>query len=68
MANTNVLIYLDVEVSQDGRNMKTIIRGEKKQSGKKNIITNLLKPLGKHTFECGFSFKTLYVKDTIQLT
>ena len=50
MDNTNVLTYLGMEVSQDGKNLETIIKRRNKQSGKKKMITNLLKPLGKYIF------------------
>ena len=49
--NKNELTYLGIEISKDGRNMKTIIHRRNKQTGKKNMINIILKPLGTYTFE-----------------
>ena len=66
MANTNVHAYLGMEISQDGRNMKNIIQRRNRQSGKKKMITNLLRPLEKYTFECGFIFLKSLIRSRIE--
>ena len=65
MENTNELSYLGVKLSSDGTNMKTIISKRNKQIGKKKQIENLLKPLGKFTFECGFIFFNSLVRNSV---
>ena len=54
-----------MEISQDGRNMKNIIQRRNKQSGREKMITNLLRPLGKYTFECGLIFLNSLIRSSI---
>ena len=54
MENKEGLTYLGIEISKDGRNMKTFIQRRNKQTGKKKMFNNILKPLGIYTFECVF--------------
>ena len=65
MENTNELTYLGVQLSCDGSNMNTIIKRRNKQSGNKKSMNNLLKPLGKYTFECGFIFFNSMVRNSV---
>ena len=59
------LTYLGVEISSDGRNMKTILRKRNKNIGKKKQITNLIKPLGIYTFECAIIFLNSLVRSSV---
>ena len=59
------LTYLGVEISSDGRNMKTILRKRNKNIGKKKQITNLIKPLGIFTFECAIIFLNSLVRSSV---
>ena len=54
MENTDELIYLGVQLSNNGGNLNTIITKRNKQTGTHKQFRNILKPLGKCTFECGF--------------
>ena len=54
MENTDELIYLGVQLSNNGNNLNTIITKRNKQTGTHKQFRNILKPLGKCTFECGF--------------
>ena len=45
--------------------MKTIIQRRNKQPGKKKMITNLLRPLGKYTFECGLIFLNSLIRSSV---
>ena len=45
--------------------MKTIMQRRNRQSGKKKMITNLLRPLGKYTFECGFIFLNSLIRSSV---
>ena len=59
------LTYLGVETCADGKNMKTIIHKRNKQIGKKKQITNLIKPLGKFTFECALILLNSIVRSNV---
>ena len=56
---------LGMEIFHDGRNMNTIIQRRNKQSGKKQMINNLLRPLGQFTFECGFIFLNSLIRNSV---
>ena len=59
------MTYLGMEISKDGRNMKTIIQRRNKQTGKKKMFNNILKPLGTYTFECGFILLNSLVRSSV---
>ena len=59
------LTYLGVEISSDGRNMKTILRKRNKNIGKKKQIKSLIKPLGMYTFECAVIFLNSLVRSSV---
>ena len=59
------LTYLGVEISADGKNMKTILRKRNKNIGKKKQIENLIKPLGMFTFECAMIFLNSLVRSSV---
>ena len=65
MKNTDTMTYLGVEISADGKNMKTILQKRNKQIGKKRQITNVLKPLGIYTFECAVIFLNSLVRSSV---
>ena len=54
-----------MDISQDGQNMKTIKQRRNKQLRKKKIITNLLRPFGKYTFECGLTFLNSLIRKSV---
>ena len=54
-----------MDISNDGRNMKTIIQRRNKQTGKKKMISNILKPLGQYTFECGFILINSLIRSSV---
>ena len=47
------------------KNMKTIINKRNKQIGKKKQISNIIKPLGKFTFECGLILINSIVRSSV---
>ena len=59
------LTYLGVEISSDGRYMKTILRKRNKNIGKKKQIKSLIKPLGMFTFECAVIFLNSLVRSSV---
>ena len=65
MENTDELIYLGVQLSNNGSNLNTIIKKRNKQSGTHKQFQNILKPLGKYTFDCGFIFFNSIVRNSV---
>ena len=65
MENKDELTYLGMEISKDGRNIKTIIERRNKQTGKKKMINTILKPLGTYTFEYGFILLNSLVRSSV---
>jgi hypothetical protein len=65
MENVHQLSYLGAILSSDGKNMKTILQKKLKQIGKKKQITNLIRPLGKYTFECAVIFWNSLVRNSV---
>ena len=63
--NKDVLTYLGMEISKDGRNMNTIVQKRNKQNGKKKMISNILKPLGQYTFECGMILLNSLIRSSV---
>ena len=63
--NKDVLTYLGMEISKDGRTMNTIVQRRNKQNGKKKIISNILKPLGQYTFECGMILLNSLIRSSV---
>ena len=63
--NKDVLTYLGMEISKDGRNMKTTVQRRNKQNGKEKIISNILKPLGQYTFECGMILLNSLIRSSV---
>ena len=47
------------------KNMKTIMHKRNKQIGKKKLISNLIKPLGKFTFECALILINSMVRSSV---
>ena len=65
METTNELTYLGVQLSSNGSNMNSIMKKRNKQCGNRKQFENLLKPLGKYNFECGFIFFNSIVRNSV---
>ena len=59
------LLYLGVKISCDGKNIKNITFKRNKALGTHKLIMNMVKGLGKYTFECGFIYLNSLLRRSI---